>query len=223
MPIVRNTTGGLNMEGMSTLVLAVTLLLPMSGSLLGGIPDLMGFNSSQPPSTSSTDSTLKPSTPNIVEDLNILELAEMELTMFQTGQHEDVRALLPDGWVKAWIRTTGYVRAGIDLAELSVESMDIIPDESGNRRIALTLPSPTITYSSLRDIDWGFSNNFWNWGPDRKAITLRRSLLRNAYNQLRERAEEAGLIVEATHTARELITRSFRQLGFADIRITFLK
>ena len=225
MPLESIAAHGNHLQRISALGLAIALLLPLPGALLGRTPAITASTSASE-AAPLDDPQLRSFTADhgsLIEDQRILELAEMELSIFETTLREDIRTLFPDGWVSAWIRASGYVRAGIDLEELSVEAMELIPGENGNRRISLTLPSPDIIYGSLRDIDWGFSSNFWNWGPDRKAIVLRRNLLRNAYRQLRDRAEEAGLIAEATHTARELITRTFNLLGFEDIDIAFLR
>jgi len=148
----------------------------------------------------------------------VLEVAEIEITLLRSKRRTIVRKWLPDGWVETWLRTTGTVRAGIDLSNMQQENITLTTDEDGTHAV-IRLPAPQITHKELNDDDWGHSHNLWLWTADRIALELRQEIRSAAYSELDDRVLETGLLEEARTNVVEVVANALRTLNIATVEI----
>jgi len=134
---------------------------------------------------------------------SVYDIAEVQISILKSIKRGIIRTLLPDGWVEAWLRCLGNIRAGVNLSMLTSNDLQISTDAEGNRHAVLYLPAPEITSTVLEDEEWGSSHNFWVWAPDRMAIEIRQQLRQEAYSELEERALESGLLEQARSMVAE--------------------
>ncbi|MBN2860811.1 MAG: DUF4230 domain-containing protein [Sphaerochaetaceae bacterium] len=137
---------------------------------------------------------------------SVYDIAEVQISILKSIKRGIIRTLLPDGWVEAWLRCLGNIRAGVNLSMLTSNDLQISTDAEGNRHATLYLPAPEITSTVLNDEEWGSSHNFWVWAPDRMAIEIRQQLRQEAYSELEERALESGLLEQARSLVAEKAT-----------------
>jgi len=148
----------------------------------------------------------------------VLEVAEVEITLLRSRRRTIVRKWLPDGWVETWLRTTGSVRAGIDLSNMQQEDITLTTDSEGTHA-TIRLPAPQITHKELNDQNWGHSHNLWLWAPDRLALELRQEIRTAAYIELDERVLETGLLEEARSNVVEVVANALRALDITSVEI----
>jgi hypothetical protein len=110
----------------------------------------------------------------------------------------------------------GTVVAGIDLSELTPDSVVVTPDGS---RITMSLP-PVRVFSSALDNEQTrvYSRERGIFAPDNKDLeTLARQ---NAEAQILQAACEGGIMQEATESAKRSIEQFLRLMGFTDVLVT---
>ena len=148
----------------------------------------------------------------------VLEVAEVDITLLRSKRRTVVRRWLPDGWVECWLRTTGSVKAGIDLSSVSREDITLTTDSEGTHAV-LRLPAPQITHKELNDDNWGSSHNLWLWAPDRIALELRQEIRTAAYIELDDRVLETGLLEEARSNVVEVVANALRALNITSVQV----
>lgn len=150
---------------------------------------------------------------------SVYDIAEIQISILKSIKRSIIRTLLPDGWVEAWLRCLGNIRAGVNLSSLSRNDLQIAMDPSGNRHATLYLPAPEVTSTVLSDEEWGSSHNFWVWAPDRMAIEIRQQLRQEAYSELEERALNSGLMEQARSYVSEKAAEVFSALSVPSVDV----
>jgi len=148
----------------------------------------------------------------------VLEVAEVDITLLRSKRRTVARKWLPDGWVECWLRTTGSVRAGIDLSGMTSEDITLTTDEGGTHAV-IRLLAPQITHKELNDDNWGSSHNLWLWTPDRIALELRQEIRTAAYIELDDRVLETGLLEEARSNVVEVVANALRALNITSVQV----
>ena len=148
-----------------------------------------------------------------------LDGAEVSITDLICGREILSRMLLPDGWVEAWLRTTGQVKAGVPLDDLSPEDLTIQHRGDGSLHAVLRLPAPVITHRELNQSEWGYGSNFWVWSPGRIALGLREQLHEEVYSSLDSIAAGIGLLEEARTAAAVTASRFISSLGIGSCEV----
>ena len=151
--------------------------------------------------------------------ISVYDVAEVQISILRSLRRAIIRSIFPDGWVEAWLRCLGNVRAGVNLSYLTRNDLQISIDAAGNRHAVLRLPAPEITSTVLNDEGWGRVNNFWVLAPDRMAIEIRQQLRHEMYSELEERALESGLLEQARSNVAEAASEVFSALNVQSVDV----
>lgn len=145
-----------------------------------------------------------------------------QLTTVETVQYTVVEKGTDEGWL-AWARgdslrmfAVARIGAGVDLADLTVR--DITVGEDGV--VEMTLPAAAIQYvdpdedaTQVLERDVGI---FTSGDPG-----LESDVRRIADEVLVENAIDEGILQEAEHNARSVLTDFLLSLGYQDVQVTF--
>jgi len=111
----------------------------------------------------------------------------------------------------------GEVRAGVDLAQITVDDVDL----TGESAIRVTLPPPQILDSKL-DLDqstvYRYDRGWLNLGPD-NAPQLQTLAQQEALGKITAAACTTGLLEEANHRAEITVGQLLSTAGFESVEI----
>jgi hypothetical protein len=178
------------------------------------------FTAPSPPPAPSAITVVRP-TPDVVvaiRDLaeltsaeyhveRVIDLTEKQRTVFGLVEAEDAILLI----------AAGSVTAGVDLAELKDEHVQVAPEA---KRARIRLPPPKIlrsridnerTYVHRRDTDL----------LARRQEHLETRARREAERTITKAAEQAEILDRARRNARRSVEALVRSLGYTDVKVTY--
>ena len=137
----------------------------------------------------------------------IIDLREKQRTVFGLIQAEDALLLV----------ASGQVTAGVDLAQLSDESVTI---DEVHHRARITLPAPRVLHSRIDN------DRTYVYRRETDLLAHRQEQLEARARQEAERsivqaAEESGIRTRARDNARRTVESLVRSLGYTDVEVDF--
>ena len=178
------------------------------------------FTAPTPPPVPSAITVVRP-TPDVIvaiRDLSelasaeyhverVIELTEKQRALFGLVETEDAILLI----------AAGSVTAGVDLAKLDDNSVEVVP---AAKRARIRLPPPKILRSRI-DNERTYVHRRETDLLAKRQEHLETRARREAERTIRKAAEQADILGRARGNARRSIESLVRSLGYTDVRVTF--